>query len=41
VYNYIKLTTEDINEVDSPAEGIDIITVPQAIQKLEIYIVAN
>jgi hypothetical protein len=41
MYNYIKLTTEDINEVDSLAKGINIIIIPQAIQKLETYIMAN
>lgn len=39
-YNHLKPTAE-FNEMDSLAEGIDVATVPQAIQKLETHVVAN
>jgi len=32
---------EDVNEMDSLAEGINIVIVPKARQKLETYVVAN
>jgi len=32
---------EDVNEMDSLAKGINVVTVPQAKQKLETYIVTN
>jgi hypothetical protein len=32
---------EDVNKMDNLVKGIDITTVPQAIQKLETYVIAN
>ena len=37
IYNHLKPIAE-FNKIDSLAKGINIITVPQAIQKLETYI---
>ena len=28
LYNYLKLIAEDVNKIDSPAKGINIITIP-------------
>ena len=41
VYNCLKPTAENINEIDSLAEGINVVTIFKAIQKLETYIVTN
>jgi len=32
---------EDVNKIDSLAKGINAVTIPNAKQKLETYIVAN